>query len=260
MHDVETQHLPWQRVIHDARNNLLPIRCDLAIINLSVVAICDPDDNSRARRCGDSCLEIFLVDSVPDRGIVIQPIRLPGFGDFDSPLGPIWSAYRTADLEVGVIGVGCIPAGDSGGLENAANSQSYFEDSASFSADREGLLMAAIVEASVRLWRVLCGALVVQEELMEASDRLHGFVWQQLRRRRETALCGTDLSATATKSRQAKKNQRFLQELSRRAKPETTEDLRRQYRHVASAFPELQPRRSTSTRPEEECSVHSREL
>ncbi len=46
VHDVETQHLPWHWVIHHACNDLLPIRCDLAIINLSIVAIRDPNDNS----------------------------------------------------------------------------------------------------------------------------------------------------------------------------------------------------------------------
>ena len=46
LHDVETQHLSWQRVIHHACNDLLPIRFDLAIINLPIVAIRDPDDNS----------------------------------------------------------------------------------------------------------------------------------------------------------------------------------------------------------------------
>jgi hypothetical protein len=46
VHDVEPQHLSWQRVVNYACNDLLSIRCDLAIINLSIVAIRDPDDNS----------------------------------------------------------------------------------------------------------------------------------------------------------------------------------------------------------------------
>src|SRR5206468_12694454 len=110
----------------------------------------------------------------------------------------------TTDFEVGVPGVGRIAVGDSRGLENATNSQSHFVDRARFSADGEGLLVDAIVEASVWLWRILRGALVVQEELVEASHSLHGFVWQRLRRggrRRETHLSGMKLSASATKSR-----------------------------------------------------------
>ncbi len=46
LQDVETQHLPRQRLIHHACDDLLTIRCDLAIINLSIVAIRDPNDNS----------------------------------------------------------------------------------------------------------------------------------------------------------------------------------------------------------------------
>jgi hypothetical protein len=38
------------------------------------------------------------------------------------------------------------------------------------------LLVVAIVEAKVWLWKVLRGALVVQEELIEPSHSLHGFV------------------------------------------------------------------------------------
>jgi len=61
----------------------------------------------------------------------------------------------------------------------------------------------AIVETSVRLRRVLRGAFVVQEELIEPSHSLHGFVWQQLPRNgqgREAHLCGSDLSVAAAKS------------------------------------------------------------
>jgi len=68
---------------------------------------------------------------------LIQPICMLGFGDFDSPLRPIRSAYRTTDFEVGVLGVGRIAAGDSGGLENATNSQSHVVDCARFPADCE---------------------------------------------------------------------------------------------------------------------------
>jgi hypothetical protein len=105
--------------------------------------------------------------------------------------------------------------------------------------------VAAIVEASVWLWRVLRGALVVQEELIEPSHSLHGFVWQQLRR-------GSDLSATATKRRQAKNSQCSLQKPSRRAKPEA-EVLHREYRRTPSASRHVshdEPRRMFAHSPE----------
>src|SRR5215471_4363088 len=108
--------------------------------------------------------------------------------------------------------------------------------------------MAAIVEASVWLWRELRGALVVQEELIEAGYGLLGLVGQQLRRngrRRETHSFGSALSATASKRREAKNSQRSLQKPSRRAMPEA-EDLHLEYRHtspVSRHFRHDQPRK-----------------
>lgn len=88
-------------------------------------------------------------------------------------MGPIRSADRSINLEVGVLGIGCIPTDDGSGFENATNAQGHVVHGTSFSAKRERLLVDLIVETGVRLWRVLRGAVIVQEELVEASRSLY---------------------------------------------------------------------------------------
>ena len=63
---VDTQHLACEGVVHDSWNDLLPIRRDLTIVGLPIVPVGDPDDNSCTRCHGDGCLEVLLVDGVPD--------------------------------------------------------------------------------------------------------------------------------------------------------------------------------------------------
>src|SRR6266550_6657544 len=122
---VDTQHLACEGMVHDSWNDLLPVRRDLTIVDLPIVSVGHPDDNSCTRYHGDGCFEVLLIDGVPDRGIVIQPVLLFGFRDFDSPLGPIHSADRTTDLEVWVCGVRRVATSDGGGFENSANAQSH---------------------------------------------------------------------------------------------------------------------------------------
>ena len=42
---VDTQHLACEGVVHDSWNDLLPIRRDLAIVDLPIVPVGDPDDD-----------------------------------------------------------------------------------------------------------------------------------------------------------------------------------------------------------------------
>jgi len=63
---VDTQHLAYEGVVHDSWNDLLPIRGDLTIVELPIVPVGDPDDNSCTRCHGDGCHEVLLVDGVPD--------------------------------------------------------------------------------------------------------------------------------------------------------------------------------------------------
>src|SRR5262249_53700701 len=134
---VDTQHLACEGAVYDFRDDLLPIRAGLAIVDLPIVPVSNPDDNSCTRCDVDSCIEVLLVDGMPDRGIVIQPIRLLGFRDLDSPLGPIHSADRTTDLEVRVCGIRRVATSDRGGFENAANAQSHLVHSSRFSSKGE---------------------------------------------------------------------------------------------------------------------------
>src|SRR6266545_7153692 len=136
-HHVDAQHLACEGMVHDAWNDLLPIWGDLTIVDLPIVPVGHPDDNSCTRCHGDACLEVLLVDGVPDRGIVIQPICLSGFRDFYSPLRPIHSADRTTDLEVWVCGVRRVATSDGGGFENSANAQSHVVRGSGFSAKGE---------------------------------------------------------------------------------------------------------------------------
>src|SRR6476619_5598305 len=124
-------------MVHDSWNDLLPVRADLPIVDLPIVPVDDPDDNSCTPCHGDGCLEVLFVNSVPDREIVIQPICLFGFRDFDCPVGPIHSADRATDLEVWVCGVRRVAASNRGGLENAANAQSHLVHGSMFSAKGE---------------------------------------------------------------------------------------------------------------------------
>ena len=124
-------------MVHDSWDDLLPIRRDLTIVDLPIVPIGDPDDNGCARCHGDGCLEVLLVDRVPDRGIVIQPMSCSGFLDFDSPMGPIHSADRTTDLEVWVCAIRRVATSDRGGFENAANAQGHVVHGSRFSAKGE---------------------------------------------------------------------------------------------------------------------------
>jgi len=83
-----------------------------------------------------------------------------------------------------------------------------------------------IVEAGVKLGRVLRSAIVVQEELSEACGNLHEFAWRGLRRdsrSRETHLCGMNLPMPATESCEAKNSQRSSEELWRQ-EPEPPEE------------------------------------
>lgn len=137
MDHVDTQHLACEGMVQNSWNDLLPIRGDLSIVDLPIVPVGDPDDNGGTRGHSDGCLKVLFVDGVSDRGIVIQPIRLFGFRDFDSPLGPICGADRTTDLEVWVSGVRRIATSDRSGLENAANAQRDVVHGSGFSAKGE---------------------------------------------------------------------------------------------------------------------------
>ena len=64
---VDTQHLAREGMVHDSWDDLLPIRRDLTIVDLPIVPVGDPDDNGCARCHGDGCLEVLLVDGVPDQ-------------------------------------------------------------------------------------------------------------------------------------------------------------------------------------------------
>ena len=67
-----------ERRIDDPLDRLLPIRPALrAIVDLSIVAVHGPDDDSGAGGDRDRCLEVFLVDRVRDPRIVVQRVRLP---------------------------------------------------------------------------------------------------------------------------------------------------------------------------------------
>src|SRR5215469_9295901 len=73
------------------------------------------------------------------------------------------------------------------------------------------------MEASVRLRWILAGALVVQEELLEASGSRHIVFCLRSRGGRNTCLCGSNPSMQATRSGEAKNGQRPLQGTSRTA-------------------------------------------
>ena len=126
VYHVDTQHLAREGTVHDSWDDLLAIRGGLAIVDLTIVSVGNPDDDSCTRSHGDGCLEVLLIYDVPDRGIMIQPIHLFGFGDFDSPLRPIHRADRTTGLEVWVRGVGRISSNNRGRFENAANAQTSY--------------------------------------------------------------------------------------------------------------------------------------
>jgi hypothetical protein len=136
-HDVETQRLARKGLIDYSGDGLLPIGCGLAVVDLPVVAVGDADDDSRACRYCDAFFKVFLIDPVPDRGVVIQPVCLPGLRYLDFPVRPIRCANQTADLEVGMLGVRSITAGDRSGLENSPNVQGHIVDCSGFSAKRE---------------------------------------------------------------------------------------------------------------------------
>jgi hypothetical protein len=76
---VNSQHLSCERMVYGTCNDLLPIRRGFAIIDLAIVTVSDPDEYGSAGRHDDGCLEVLLIDGVPDRRIVVQPVSLFGF-------------------------------------------------------------------------------------------------------------------------------------------------------------------------------------
>src|SRR6476661_194699 len=124
-HHIDTHHLPRERLVGNSCNDLLPVRPILAIVDLAIVAVYNSDSNGCARRHSNVCLEVFLVDNVPDRGIVIQPIILSRLRDIDSPMRPIRSADRTTRLEIWMFWVRCVAACNCSRLENATYAQGH---------------------------------------------------------------------------------------------------------------------------------------
>ena len=118
-------------------NHLLPIWRGFAVVNLSIIAIRNADDNVCVRRCRDVRLEVLLIYMVPDRGIVIQPVCLLGIRYFNFPARPIRGADSASDLEVRVLRVGRVAAGDRGGFKNSTNVQGDVVDRPSFSTECE---------------------------------------------------------------------------------------------------------------------------